>query len=185
MEIHLIRHPIPDIPAGVCYGQSDIGIIEPASLAADRLRPHLPTNYSLYTSPLRRARLLAEELGTPQPDPRLMEINFGEWEMQPYGDLGGALDDWAKNPMGFRAPGGESVQEMANRALNWLKDLQTQPSVSEKPVVVVAHGGPLRALAGHLLGVPPERWLGLDFACAHTTCLEIKPWGTLLKWFNK
>lgn len=186
MEIHLIRHPVPDIPLGICYGQSDIGIVEPAAAAAERLRPHLPAQYDLYASPLKRARLLAEELGTPQLDTRLKEINFGAWEMQPYGDLGAALDDWLNDPMGFRAPGGESVQEMANRALDWLTEQQAYHAASPgQPVVVVAHGGPLRALAGHLLGLPPEHWLGLDFACAHSTCLEIKPWGTLLKWFNR
>ncbi len=52
-------------------------------------------------------------------------------------------------------------------------------------VVVVAHGGPLRAIAGHLLGMPPERWLGLDFGCGLVTRIDVESWGVVLKWFNR
>ena len=51
--------------------------------------------------------------------------------------------------------------------------------------VVVAHGGPLRVLAGHLLGLPPERWIGLDFGCGQVTRIDVESWGTVLKWFNR
>ena len=53
------------------------------------------------------------------------------------------------------------------------------------PVVVVAHGGPLRVITGHLLGLPAERWLGLDFACGQVTRLDVESWGVVLKWFNR
>ena len=52
-------------------------------------------------------------------------------------------------------------------------------------VVVVAHGGPLRAIAGHLLGMPPERWIGLDFGCGQVTRIDVERWGVVLKWFNR
>ena len=51
--------------------------------------------------------------------------------------------------------------------------------------VVVAHGGPLRAIAGALLGLPPENWLGLDFACGEATRIDLHDWGTVLRWFNR
>ena len=183
MELHLIRHPRPDIAPGVCYGRADIGLAEPAEAAAARLRPLLPAEYTLHASPLARARLLAEALGTPRCDPRLQEIDFGAWELQPFAALGAALDAWVADPLGFRAPGGESAREMAARVLAWLEALRATPCPT--PVVVVAHGGPLRVIAGHLLGLPPERWLGLDFACAHATRLDVEHWGTALRWFNR
>lgn len=183
MELHLIRHPRPDVAHGVCYGQSDVGLAEPAAEVAARLRPLLPPHYTLYASPLTRARLLAEALGTPNLDPRLQEISFGEWEGRRFSDIGSAIDDWASDPLGFRAPGGESARDMSTRVLHWLEELRAAPI--EAPVVVVAHGGPLRALAGHLLGLPAERWLGLDFACSHTTRIDIEDWGVVLKWFNR
>lgn len=183
MELYLIRHPKPDIEPGVCYGQSDIGLIEPAAIAAQRLRPLLPENFELYASPLMRARLLAEALGTPTVDDRLKEISFGEWELRRFDDIGIALEDWSADFLGFHAPGGESVSQMAERVQNWLDELlDSAPSL---PVVIVAHGGPLRVIAGHLLGISADRWLGLDFACAQATRIDCESWGTILKWFNR
>ena len=183
MELYLIRHPRPDVAPGTCYGQTDLGLAESPQGVAGRLRPLLPADYALYTSPLRRARLLAEALGAPQVDPRLQEIHFGEWEGRSFEDIGkAALDAWSAAPLDFAPPGGESPRQMAARALDFLAGLrQADPAAA----VVVAHGGPLRALAGQLLGLPPEHWLGLDFACGEVTRLDLHAWGTVLRWFNR
>lgn len=183
MQLHLIRHPRPAIEPGICYGQSDIGLAESAVEVATRLKPLLPDAYTVHSSPLLRARLLAEALGTPTLDERLKEIHFGDWEGRSFESIGSAIDDWAADPLGFRAPGGESAHEMSARVLHWLSALQL--SAPTEPVVVVAHGGPLRAIAGHLLGLPPERWLGLDFGCGQVTRLDVESWGVVLRWFNR
>ncbi len=65
MELYLIRHPRPEVAPGTCYGQLDLGLAESPQSVAERLRPLLPDTYALYASPLRRARLLAEALGSP------------------------------------------------------------------------------------------------------------------------
>jgi alpha-ribazole phosphatase len=182
MQLYLIRHPRPDVAPGVCYGRSDVGLAECPQAVAARLRPLLPDDYVLYSSPLARARLLAEALGTPVVDVRLEEIDFGAWEGQRFDAIGAALDAWAAAPLDFRPPGGESAREMAVRAQAFLADLRVAaPAVA----VVVAHGGPLRALAGSLLGVAPEAWLGLDFACGEASRLDLHAWGTTLRWFNR
>lgn len=183
MELHLIRHPRPDVPAGVCYGQSDVGLVEAPDAVAARLRPILPARFALHASPLARARLLALELGTPVLDDRLKEMHFGEWELRPYAELGPAIDTWVTDPLGFRAPGGESAHDMSARVLQWLDALLADAPTD--PVVVVAHGGPLRAITCHLLGLPAERWLSLDFACGHATRIDVEEWGVVLKWFNR
>ncbi|ENO84491.1 alpha-ribazole phosphatase family protein [Thauera linaloolentis] len=187
MELHLIRHPRPAIEPGICYGQLDIGIAESAAEVAARLRPLLPQRFDLHASPLVRARMLADQFATPlaplRLDARLKEIHFGAWEGQAFSTIGAAIDDWAADPLGFRAPGGESAREMTARVLHWLDELQA--SAPAAPVVVVAHGGPLRVLAGHLLGLPPERWLGLDFGCGQATRLDVEDWGVALRWFNR
>ena len=183
MQLHLIRHPRPAVEPGICYGQSDVDLAESAIEVAARLKPLLPPAYIVHASPLIRARLLAEALGTPTLDERLKETHFGDWEGRSFESIGTAIDDWATDPLGFCAPGGESVREMTSRVLHWLSDLQL--SEPEDPVVVVAHGGPLRAIAGHLLGLPPERWLGLDFGCGQVTRLDVESWGVVLRWFNR
>lgn len=190
MQLHLIRHPRPAVEPGICYGQHDVGLAESASEVAARLKPLLPAAYRLHASPLQRARRLADELGTPVLDARLKEIHFGEWEGRSFASIGTAIDDWASDPLGFRAPGGESPREMTARVLHWLDDAlgTTSTGASDTAadaLVVVAHGGPLRAIAGHLLGIPPERWLGLDFGCGQVTRLDVESWGTVLRWFNR
>ena len=185
MQLHLIRHPRPAVEPGICYGQTDVGLAESAAEVAARVRPLLPQSFALHASPLARARLLADELGTPRLDDRLKEIHFGEWEGRTFADIGSAIDDWAADPLGFRAPGGESPREMATRVLQWLEvEIRDRPQFTDH-LVVVAHGGPLRAIAGHLLGMPPERWLGLDFGCGQVTRIDVESWGVVLKWFNR
>lgn len=185
MQLHLIRHPRPAVEPGICYGQTDVGLAESAAEVAARVRPLLPASFALHASPLARARLLADELGTPRLDDRLKEIHFGEWEGRTFADIGSAIDDWAADPLGFRAPGGESPREMATRVLQWLEvEIRDRPQLTDH-LVVVAHGGPLRAIAGHLLGMPPERWLGLDFGCGQVTRIDVESWGVVLKWFNR
>lgn len=183
MELHLIRHPRPEVAEGVCYGQTDLGLAESASDVAARLRPLLPASYRLHASPLARARLLADELGAATLDDRLKEMSFGDWEMVPFRNIGAAIDAWADDPLGFRAPGGESAHEMTARVRQWLDE--TIAAAADEPLVVVAHGGPLRVIAGHLLGLAPERWLALGFECGHVTRIDITPWGAVLRWFNR
>lgn len=183
MELYLIRHPRPAVAPGICYGQTDLGLAESADVVAERLRPLLPADYALFASPLARARLLAEALGTPRLDPRLKEIHFGDWEGRSFDDIGqAALDAWVAEPLDFAPPGGESPRRMADRALDFLTELRAEAPTA---AVIVAHGGPLRALAGELLGLPPERWLGLDFGCGEVTRLDLHDWGTVLRWFNR
>ncbi|WP_374512009.1 alpha-ribazole phosphatase family protein [Niveibacterium sp.] len=184
MDLHLIRHPAVAVAPGTCYGASDVPLAAPVNDAAAHLRPLLPPDAALFASPLSRARLLAEALGEPVLDERLREISFGEWELQRYEAIGrAALDSWADDPLGHRPPGGESAADMAARVLTFLEELRAQKQ--GEAVVIVAHGGPLRAIAGRLLGLPPERWLALDFAHARLTRIRVEAWGTTLQLFNR
>ena len=182
MELYLIRHPRPQVAPGTCYGQLDLPLAEDPVQIAAGLRPLLPARYSLHASPLQRARLLAEALGQPALDPRLMEIHFGEWEGRSYDSIGSALDAWVDAPLDFAAPGGESPRQMAARVHAWLDGLLAAPVPA---AVVVAHGGPLRSIAGRLLGIPPEQWLALDFACGELSRLDVHDWGCVLRYFNR
>jgi alpha-ribazole phosphatase len=72
---------------------------------------------------------------------------------------------------------------MAMRALEWWQETRERRLAADA-IVVVAHAGPLKAIAGHLLGLPRERWMALDFAYGKTTHLTIEPWGAMLRLFN-
>jgi len=160
-SIYLIRHPAVAVPPGICYGQSDVALCEPVEALAEQLRAQLPADFTLLSSPLSRCLQLAQALGTPRTDARLLEIDFGVWELRAYDDIERHLiDAWAADPLDFCAHGGESVRQMADRAVAALHD-----ALSEDPpaLVIVAHAGPLRALLGHLQNMPPASWMQLRF----------------------
>lgn len=168
MKLVLLRHPAADVAPGVCYGASDVPVA--GSI------PHvgIPPDAHLYSSPLRRcldlARVLAKNPEDVRIDPRLREMDFGAWEMRSFADVGrAAIDAWAADPLHFRPPGGESVQEMQSRVLAALEDLLAGKAAC---TVIVSHGGPLRVIAGNLLGLAPADWMRLVFAHAEAYVFE-------------
>jgi broad specificity phosphatase PhoE len=114
-------------------------------------------------SPLRRSREHAERLGLPLLVLEgLAEQGFGEWEGQPWTEIKGAEAFFA-NPVLACPPGGETFARCASRALQALQGALQ----GEAPTLVLAHGGPLRAILAHFLGLPLERALDLAW----------QPWG--------
>ena len=169
MQVFLIRHPLPVIEAGICYGRLDVEPHDPQSVAV-RLRPLLPQGIPVISSPLRRARQLAEALHpAPSIDARLSEIDFGEWEGKPWDDIDrDALDAWAADVLGFTPPGGESVARLQQRAIDFAASLDNLPNVA-----LVTHAGILRALLGHWRQLPFAEWTQLKFEFGSITQIEI------------
>jgi len=82
--------------------------------------------------------------------------------MRPWDDLPRAeIDAWADDLTGYRPPGGETLHEVSTRTIDWWNEQD-----KDQTIVAVAHGGPWRALAAHLLRIPLE----------HSTRVEIE-WG--------
>jgi alpha-ribazole phosphatase len=174
VRLYLIRHPKPDIDTGICYGRSDLGLAESAVARAEALRPLLPADAPVWSSPLRRCLELARELhAEPVIDERLLEMHFGAWEMRRWDDIPRAeLDAWAANPVGYTPPGGESATALRQRVAALLGEL---PELA----VVVAHGGVLRAAVAELVGM--EAWHTLHFDYGAISLIED---GTLV-WHNR
>ena len=168
MILHLIRHPKPCIAPGICYGRLDISAENPAAVA-DKLRFEFPGGLPLWSSPLRRCRELAECLhAQPLFDERLSEMNFGDWETQPWDAIPRTeLDAWAENVADYQPPGGESARALQHRALDFVADL----NVAE--AVIVTHAGVIRTLLAHWQGLPAERWAELVFPYASCTRVEV------------
>lgn len=121
-----------------------------------------PPNFRLVSSPLQRARETAEvvagKLALPlEFDDRLAEIALGEWEGRYYQEVqsecapllvGSTPYDWF-----FRAPGGESLEEMSARIGAWLGDC------GDRPTIAVCHGLTGRILRGLFAGLDRETML--------------------------
>ena len=168
MQVFLIRHPRPYVEPGICYGQLDMECEDPRVVAAD-LRQRIPAGTPVFSSPLHRARVLAEALDpAPRIDTRLTEIHFGDWEGRPWDSIERTvLDAWAADILHFTPPGGESVARFQQRVLGFADSLDLPR------VAVVTHAGVMRALLGHWQNLPTEEWTRLRFDFGSLTTLSI------------
>jgi alpha-ribazole phosphatase len=181
MDLILIRHPKTVVPDGVCYGSSDVEP-HPDHLARDaaRIAPVLPKDARITASPQQRAQRLAAHFGTPETDPRLVEMDFGAWEMQRWDALPRAeIDSWADDLTGYTPPEGESLGAVAARVIDWWQD---QPR--EGTLVAVAHGGPWRCLAAHLLGIPTEHSIRMEIEWGGRALFRVSDHGAQLRGWN-
>jgi alpha-ribazole phosphatase len=151
MKLWLLRHARVTLEAGLCYGASDV----PADLAltraaAEAAAARLPRGLRVCVSGLGRAQQLARELQALRPDlgpavtdPRLNEMDFGHWELQPWDAMPrAAFDAWMADFAHHRFGGAESTQQIIERVADALDDLRTQ-AVGE--AVWVTHAGVIRA----------------------------------------
>lgn len=150
MEVYLIRHTTPAVAPGICYGQSDLDVTHTFAEEAQCIRRHLPeTIQRVFSSPLRRCRMLAEYLfphHAIQLDDRLKEINCGQWEMQPWTSICQQhLDAWMSDLVHATIPGGESYQQLYQRVVHFFQQLHTQ-----EPIAIVTHGGVMRSMLAYL-----------------------------------
>ncbi len=170
MQVFLIRHPRPLIAPGICYGRLDVDCVDPEDVAA-QLKSLIPANTPVISSPLRRARALAELLDPPilstlQIDARLTEIDFGDWEGKAWDDIPrNELDAWAADVLHFVPPGGESVAQLQARVIEFAESLNCER------VVLVTHAGVMRALVGYWQQLPVEEWTQLKFNYGDMTVL--------------
>jgi broad specificity phosphatase PhoE len=129
------------------------------------------------TSDLKRsaqtAALIARESGIEvMPEPRLREIALGDWEGRSFDDVradmasGRASDD--PYILHFRPPNGESIMDVWER----IRPLAEELSASDRPRIVVTHGGVGGLLLAHLLRGTPEQ--GRSFRFANTGIMELE-----------
>ena len=88
-----------------------------------------------------------------QLDPRLLELDFGDWDGLDWDQVPRAeLDRWAADPLFFAPPGGESGSALVERITAVQADLLAR----NRSCLLVSHGGPLRLLGPMLAGAPPD-----------------------------
>jgi alpha-ribazole phosphatase len=148
--IALIRHPPLAVAAGICYGRHDLAIADAASVAPIVAQLGAIAG-TVWTSPLRRCRIVADAIGANTVDARLIEMDFGAWDGIAWDDIPRAdLDAWAADPLGFAPPGGESGASLIARVALF------HAALPPGDHVVVSHGGPLKVLIALLRGLPVD-----------------------------
>lgn len=169
-----VRHAPPaqkDVRGGFC-GWSD----PTADLSDDRglatLRSALPEEATILSSDLIRATQTADAIARRnstrlEPDQRLREQNFGEWEGKGY-DAPEMTEFW-RNPALTAAPGGESFADVCDRVARAVHEIQERGEVE---LVCVAHAGTIRAALALALGLPPSPALAFEIAPLSLTRID-------------
>jgi probable phosphoglycerate mutase len=115
---------------------------------------------AVYSSALKRCAdtaLLACPHQNPCLDSRLNEIHMGTWDGKSFDEIResmpGEFERRGRNMNQFRPPGGESFQDVADRVLPFLDEVQNKQS---GPILVVTHAGVIRVILNRLMDPDPN-----------------------------
>ena len=159
MQVTCVRHGRTSWNAeGRWQGHADVGLDNFGRMQAARVAAWLNTQPppidAVISSDLLRARWTADPIalgaGVPlQFDRRLREIDMGDWQ----GMTGPEVELWdsarlaavRNGGLAVQRPGGESLQQVADRVLALFNELADDPARGAH-VVLVSHGGTIRML---------------------------------------
>ena len=134
-------------------------IMAPYDAVFQSVLSQLPQDANLYSSPLLRCVLLANyikdnsEINAVNEDSRLMEMNFGDWEMKNWDVI--PPDDftpWMTDFVNVRVPNGESFTDLNDRVIDFMHNELQQ--TNSKPVIIVAHAGVIRSFLCKISDLP-------------------------------
>jgi len=181
---YFVRHAQSEANAhGWLAGQVDAPLTEFGIEQAILARPQLACLevQRAFSSDLLRARHTADLLlsGFDIPivtTPKLRERDCGDWAHRPLDEVRQRGDHTVLEEWHGRPPRGESLRDVAERALEWLHTVDDGQNT-----LVVTHGGLIRAVVG-LIDRTPSAEIGLwkPQNCEFSTrVLELGGWATL------
>ncbi|MNZ03129.1 Phosphoserine phosphatase 1 [compost metagenome] len=110
----------------------------------------------IYSSPLQRCRLFAEQWAGQKQlplfiEPNLQEMDFGEWEAQPterlYQQFPNELAQFWQTPLSFTPPQAESLLTFKSRVLESVETLTQQMYAQGwTRALIISHGGVIKLL---------------------------------------
>lgn len=178
----LIRHGENDwVGSNRLAGRTpDVHLNEKGVTQADALAELLSDQpiQAVFSSPLERcmetAQPLAQRLGLPvTPEAGVLEVNYGEWRGQNLKDL---VKDPAwkmvqHHPSGFRFPGGETLQEVQQRAIETISRIHL--AYPNQTVAIFSHGDVIRTTLAHYLGVHIDLFQRIIISTASVSVLAL------------
>ena len=130
-----------------------------------------------YCSPLQRCRqtaaALVPDLSTRFED-RLREIDFGEWERRTFEDIArdhpAQVAQWAAFAPAFTFPGGENLAHFVQRVRGAAEYLR---HTDARTVLAITHGGVIRLMLCHLLGLDLRKYVVFDVGYASLAVIDV------------
>ncbi len=191
-SVVFVRHGQTDANRnGVLLGRLDPPLNdagrEQASAVAARVSRLEPVR--VVTSPLVRAVETAEIVASAcavrevEVDARLIEVDYGEYDGLPLGELPEDLVWKWRNDADFAPPGGESLASVGKRMGGYTREVLD--TLADGPVVAVSHVSPIKAAVLWALGLPDLYAWRLRLDNASVTRLAPGPDGPVLLSFNE
>lgn len=158
MKIYITRHGQTKLnKARLMQGRTDEPLNEHGIKQAEEARKLLGEVHfdRIYSSPLKRAITTASIIGDIDAsdiitDDRIIEADFGPYEMKPYAGVGPEMALYWMAPWIFKAPSGvETLDSMRSRAKDFLDDVMRNSSENDN-ILISCHGGIIRSLCGYL-----------------------------------
>lgn len=177
--------------AGLLLGRTDAALTEKGRRQAAALAGLLGPVGRLVSSPLARARDTADALGLGLPveiDDRWIEVDYGEHEGRPLGDVPADVwTRWRSDPS-FRPEGGETLAEVGQRVAAACQELFETVDVGARDpnadVVVVSHVSPIKAAVGWALGGGASLDFRLHLSTGSLTRIDWGRTGPVLHTYN-
>ena len=174
MLIYIVRHGLTEWnKLKKLQGAADVPLAKEGILLAEKTGEALKdVKFDIcFTSPLSRARQTAEcVLGDRNvpiiPDKRIQEINFGDLEGDCVRDAEGNYIDpqvemFFRDPVNFKRPeNGEDIFDVIARTKDFWEEKTSDPSLTDKTVLVASHGCAVRALLQNIYHDPENFWHG-------------------------
>ncbi|MCU1485535.1 MAG: phosphoglycerate mutase family protein [Actinomycetia bacterium] len=170
--------------SGLLLGRADPELDELGRRQAAAIAAVLPPIDRVVASPLRRAQETAAALGRPvETDDRWIELDYGDWDGRPIGDV--PAEAWAawRADIDFCPPGGECLSDLGRRVRSACDDLLEEATHGN--VVVVTHVSPVKASVAWALGVGDEVTWRLYVAPASISRVEVREARIVLTSFDE
>ncbi|MFV0448820.1 MAG: alpha-ribazole phosphatase family protein [Vibrio sp.] len=181
MNLYLLRHgKTQGKPA--LNGHIDVAVDESIQYSiAHALLKHY-SFHKIYSSPLIRCQRVAELVAELKPalklviEPRLKEQNFGDFDGVPFDELAHEwkrLEQFWANPAQNHLPNAEPLQQGYERVVEAWQQITQH---CEQDTLIVAHGGPIRYILAHVLGLDwqnPQLYTSLAIENQSITHIQI------------
>ncbi len=183
-----VRHAPVINPDNVMYGQTDLACDCSNAMEFAYLSAALPATPHWYISPLQRTVQTAQGIlnaagdktcGAPDLKviPEFIEQGHGIWEGGNWTEfyasrVGQPLHPFWPLPANESFTGGESYEMLYQRVHAKINALTKQHSGED--IIVIGHGGPIRAAAGHALGLAAESALSFQILNLSLTRIDYR-----------
>lgn len=175
MEIYLIRHTATVCDKGICYGHSDVDLAPTFEMELKVIKNKLSNIEDLvfFSSPLKRCSILAQRLTNSSVyiDDRLKELNFGDWELKSWNSIDKhELQKWINDYVNVTCPNGESLTDLYNRSVNFVKDLKEK---KYEKLAIITHAGVIRSIISYIIEIPITKMFSIQLDYGSITKIKI------------